>query len=140
MPARVVFAARSGGGFNMGRYEFFQAQILSGRTALRGFRKTRFYGDSQFFTNLEMRVKLLSIRSYLFPASMGIVGFHDFGRVWYKDANGLDPSSPTGKSAVWHKTWGGGVWFTPFNATVLAVEAGRSPEGVLGYVRLGFLF
>jgi hypothetical protein len=44
-----------------------------------------------------MRVKLFSVRTYLFPASLGILGFHDLGRVWYKDENGIDPTAPIGK-------------------------------------------
>jgi hypothetical protein len=139
-PARVVFAARVGGGLNTGNYEFYQAQILDGKTELRGFRKTRFYGDRKFYTNLEMRIKLFNIRTYLFPASLGILGFHDLGRVWYKDASGVDPSAASGKSNAWHKGWGGGLWFTPFNLTVLSLEAGHSEEGTLAYVRLGFMF
>jgi hemolysin activation/secretion protein len=140
IPSQLVFAARVGGGLNTGNYDFYQAQILDGKTELRGFRKTRFYGDRKFYTNLEMRVKLFRIRTYLFPASLGILGFHDFGRVWYKDVNGVDPSSPSGKSNAWHKGWGGGIWFTPFNLSVLSLEAGHSDEGTLAYVRLGFLF
>jgi hypothetical protein len=139
-PARIMFAARIGGGLNTGDYEFYQAQILDGKTELRGLRKTRFYGDKKFYTNLEMRIKLFSIRTYLFPASLGVLGFHDLGRVWYKDASGLDPSATSGKSNAWHKGWGGGVWFTPFNLAVLSLEAGHSREGTLGYVRLGFMF
>lgn len=139
-PARVVFAARVGGGLNTGDYEFYQAQILDGRTELRGFRKTRFYGDRKFYTNLEMRIKLFSIRTYLFPASMGILAFHDLGRVWYKNDLGIDPTAPSGKSQTWHKGWGGGIWFTPFNLTVLSLEAGHSDEGTLAYVRLGYMF
>lgn len=138
-PARVVFAARVGGGLNTGNYEFYQAQILDGKTELRGFRKTRFYGDQKFYTNLEMRIKLFSIRTYLFPASLGILGFHDLGRVWYKDESGIDPSAG-GTSNAWHKGWGGGIWFTPFNLTILSIEAGHSVEGTLAYVRLGFMF
>lgn len=140
VPARVVFAARIGAGLTNGNYDFYQAQILDGKTELRGFRKTRFYGDRKFYTNLEMRIKLLTIRTYLFPASLGILGFHDFGRVWYKNENGIDPTDPSGKSNAWHKGWGGGVWFTPFNLTVLSLEAGHSEEGTLAYVRLGFMF
>lgn len=139
-PARVVFAARVGGGLNTGDYEFYQAQVLDGKTELRGFRKTRFYGDRKFYTNLEIRIKLFSIRTYLFPASMGILGFHDLGRVWYKNENGVDPTAPSGKSNAWHKGWGGGLWFTPFNLTVLSLEAGHSEEGTLAYVRLGYMF
>lgn len=139
-PARVVFAARVGGGLNTGNYEFYQSQILDGKTELRGFRKTRFYGDRKFYTNLEVRIKLFSIRTYLFPASLGVLGFHDFGRVWYKNDNGIDPSAVSGESNRWHKGWGGGVWFTPFNLSVLSFEVGHSVEGTLAYVRMGFMF
>ncbi|HEX5172024.1 MAG TPA: BamA/TamA family outer membrane protein, partial [Cyclobacteriaceae bacterium] len=84
-PGRLTFALRTGGGINTGKYEFYQAQILDGKTEIRGFRKTRYYGDSKFYTNMEVRLKLSSFRTYLFPVSFGILGFHDIGRVWYKD-------------------------------------------------------
>ena len=139
-PSQLVLAARVGAGLNTGNYDFYQAQVLDGKTEIRGFRKTRFYGDRKFYTNLEMRVKLFSIRTYLFPASLGILGFHDLGRVWYKDQNGMDPSTTSGTSNKWHKGWGGGLWFTPFNLAVLSLEAGHSREGTLVYFRLGFMF
>lgn len=137
---RLVFAVRTGGGLNTGNFEFYQAQILSGRTELRGFRKTRFYGDKKFYSNFEVRLRLKNFKSYLFPASFGILAFHDLGRVWYKDENGIDPSAVSGKSNVWHKGFGGGFWFTPFNLTVLSTEIGHSNDGTYGYIRLGFLF
>jgi hypothetical protein len=139
-PGRLIFAVRTGGGINTGTYPFYQAQVLDGRTEIRGFRKTRFYGDSRFYTNLEMRLQLTSLRTYLFPVSLGILGFHDFGRVWYENEEGIDPTAPSGRSDVWHRTWGGGIWMTPFNLTVLSAELGHSPEGNLFYLRLGFLF
>ena len=138
--ARLVLAARVGGGINRGTYPFYQSQIIGGKTEIRGFRKTRFYGDSKFYANFELRLRLLNIRSYLFPASIGILGFHDLGRVWYKNEDGIDPSAIDGKSEVWHKGWGGGLWFTVFNVAVVSTELGYSKEGTLGYLRLGFLF
>ncbi|HEY0655683.1 MAG TPA: BamA/TamA family outer membrane protein [Chryseosolibacter sp.] len=137
---RLVFAVRAGGGLNRGDYEFYQAQVLSGRTELRGYRKTRFYGDRKFYSNFEVRLRLKNFKSYLFPASFGLLGFHDLGRVWYKDQNGIDPSAASGTSHVWHKGFGGGLWFTPFNLTILSTELARSREGTMGYVRLGFMF
>ena len=139
-PARITFAFRAGAGLNNGSYEFYQAQILDGKTDIRGFRKTRFYGDAKLFFNNEVRIKLASFRSYLFPASFGITGFYDVGRVWYKDVNGVDSSSPTGTSEVWHKGFGGGLWFTPYNLTVLSMDVAHSIESTLFYIRLGFLF
>ena len=138
--SRVIFAARIGGGINDGKYNFYQSQILSGKDELRGYRKTRFHGDNKLYANFEVRLRLLSFRSYLFPATLGILGFHDLGRIWYKNENGVDPTALDGKSDLWHKGWGGGIWFTPFNLTVLSAEVGHSSEGTLAYVRLGFLF
>ncbi|MBT1711296.1 BamA/TamA family outer membrane protein [Fulvivirgaceae bacterium PWU5] len=140
IPARVTFALRVGGGINTGNYEIYQAQILDGRTELRGYRKTRFYGDRDFYSNNEVRMKLASFRSYLFPASLGINGFYDIGRVWYKDATGKDPSTADGTSSAWHKGVGGGIWFTPFNLAVLSTEMAFSKDGNMVYLRLGFLF
>ena len=125
---------------NKGTYPFYQSQILDGKTALRGYRKTRFYGDAKVYGNLEVRLRLMSFRSYLFPASFGILGFYDVGRVWYENENGDDPSAADGSSDLWHNGFGGGVWFTPFNLTVLSFELGHSRDGTLGYVRLGFMF
>lgn len=139
-PSIVTFAVRAGGGINTGKYDFFLAQVLDGRTELRGFRKTRFYGNKKFYVNNEMRIKLGSVKSYLFPAHFGLLGFYDVGRVWYEDGTGKDPSTISGKSNVWHKGWGGGIWFTPFNLTAISIEASHSKEGILGYFRLGFLF
>ncbi|MBX2894337.1 MAG: BamA/TamA family outer membrane protein [Cyclobacteriaceae bacterium] len=140
IPAVVTYAVRVGGGINTGNYQFYQAQILDGKTELRGYRKTRFYGDKELFVNNEVRFRLGSFKSYLFPASYGVLGFYDLGRVWYKDASGKDPSALNGQSVRWHQGVGGGVWFTPFNLTALSVEVGRSRETVMAYVRLGFLF
>lgn len=139
-PAIVTFAIRAGGGINTGAYEFYQAQVLDGKTEIRGFRKTRFYGDRKLYFNNEVRIKLGSVQSYLFPAYFGILGFYDVGRIWYKDENGIDPTAPSGKSNKWHKGFGGGLWVTPFNMAAVTTEVGHSKEGTLFYIRLGFLF
>jgi outer membrane protein assembly factor BamA len=140
LPATVTFALRAGGGINTGTYEFYQAQILDGKTEVRGFRKTRFYGDKRFYVNNEVRLKLANLRSYLFPAHLGVLGFYDIGRVWYKDENGTDPSALSGNSSKWHHGIGGGLWLTPFNMATISTEIGHSVEGTLFYFRLGFLF
>ncbi|MEZ4972066.1 MAG: BamA/TamA family outer membrane protein [Cyclobacteriaceae bacterium] len=139
-PARLTFATRVSGGITRGDYQIYQSQILDGRTEVRGFRKTRFYGDSKLVFNNEIRFKLGEIHSYIMPANIGMLGFFDIGRVWYKDSTGIDPTSTTGKSNVWHKGFGGGFWFTPYNLAVVSLTAGHSVEGTLAYFRLGFLF
>ncbi len=57
-----------------------------------------------------------------------------------RDENGIDPTAADGKSNKWHHGIGGGLWFTPFNMTVLSTEFAHSQDGNMIYIRLGFLF
>lgn len=140
LPARVTLVFNAGAGHNTGQYQLFQAQTLDGEAEVRGYRKTRFYGDTKVYFNNEVRIKLGSLRTYLFPAAVGMHLFYDLGRVWYKDSTGIDSSTPTGKSDKWHKGYGGGLWFMPYDLTTFIAEVGHSEEGTLFYLRLGFLF
>ncbi|UII27902.1 outer membrane protein assembly factor [Fulvivirga maritima] len=126
----LTLAVRVGGGANFGDYEFYQSQVLDGKTELRGFRKTRFYGDQKVFSNVELRWELFAFRTYIFPGSFGVLAFNDAGRVWYENEN----------SDKWHQTFGGGIWVAPFNRAVVSAEVGHSPEDTLVYARLGYLF
>jgi outer membrane protein assembly factor BamA len=130
LPAKVTLASRVGAGFHFGDFEFYQANYLSGITNLRGFRKTRFAGKSILYNNTELRVRLFSFRSYLFPATVGLLGFNDIGRVW----------QPGEKSNKWHMGYGGGVWLAPFNQLVVTGTLGFSDEKPLPFIKLGFLF
>ncbi len=127
---RIVFAIRLGGGHSFGDYEFYQAQILDGQKELRGYRKTRFFGDSKLFNNTELRIRLFSFKNRVAPASVGLTIFNDVGRVWFKGEN----------SNKWHHGFGGGVWIAPLNAVAIGVDVGHSEEETLGYFRVGFLF
>ncbi len=140
LPAKVTLVFNAGAGHNTGYYQLFQAQTLDGEIEVRGYRKTRFYGDTKVYFNNEVRIKLGNIRTYLFPASIGMHVFYDVGRVWYKDSNGIDSSAPSGKSDQWHKGYGAGLWFIPYDLTTIVTELAHSDEGTLFYLRLGFLF
>ena len=130
LPARITLATRFGGGVNFGDYEFFQANTLGGLTNLRGYRQGRFTGKSSLYNNTELRLRLFSFRTYIFPASVGLLGFHDVGRVWVK---GEDSNN-------WHNGAGGGIWLAPFNRAVISFMYGVSKEDKVPIVRVGFLF
>jgi outer membrane protein assembly factor BamA len=130
LPARVTLATRFGGSINAGDYEFFQAGTLGGLTNLRGYRRSRFTGKSTLYNNTELRLRLFSIRTYLFPAYFGVLGFHDVGRVW---AEGED-------SDTWHNSAGGGIWLAPFRQAVIAFMYGVSKEDRVPLLRVGFQF
>ena len=110
LPARLVIANRVGAAhLTSNDFDFFNANILGGRTNLRGFRRTRFYGQTSFYHNLDFRLKIASFRSYIFPGQFGLLAFHDLGRVWVDGEN----------SDVWHNAPGVGLWLSPLNSFVL---------------------
>jgi hypothetical protein len=129
-PLRITFATRFGGGVNFTDYEFFQANSLGGLTNLRGFRRTRFSGNSSFYNNSEVRVRLLAFKTYLFPGYLGVIGFNDVGRVWVDGEN----------SNTWHHGYGGGIWVAPFKMVVVSGMYTFSKEDHLPIVRVGFFF
>lgn len=127
---KIVFATRFGVGHNIGDYEFYQAQYLSGLDNLRGYRKDRFAGKTMMFFNNELRFKITDFTTYLIGGSLGLLGFYDIGRVWVKDDN----------SNKWHSGYGGGLWVSPLKRFVVTVTVGASNEEVLPYVTFGFQF
>jgi len=130
VPTSVVLITRFGANKIWGDYEYFQAATLGGVQNLRGYRNFRFAGNAAVYNNVELRIKLFDFRSYLFPASVGLIGFNDVGRVW----------SPSMDSGRWHDGYGGGIYFTPANLVVLSAVVGRSEDGVLPYITFGVRF
>ncbi|HTN17650.1 MAG TPA: BamA/TamA family outer membrane protein, partial [Chitinophagaceae bacterium] len=127
---KLVIANRIGAGTSLGTPEFFQMFYLGGEKGLMGYRKNRFSGSSVLYNNLELRMKLFDFASYLFPGTVGLIGFNDIGRVWTKDQS----------SNKWHIGYGGGLYIIPAEAIVVNAMATCSEEGVLPYIRLGFRF
>ena len=115
---RVVFSLRTGGAVNFGDYEFYYANFLGRKNNLRGFRSNRFAGDKSFYVNSDVRIKILDVNSYFMTGQLGLLLFNDFGRVWVNDE----------KSGRWHDGYGFGLWFTPFDFTVMTLNYNCSKE------------
>jgi len=127
---------RVGAETNIGDYNFFQANTLGGNTLLRdlgrlrGFMRDRFAGRTAMFHNLDLRTRLFEFQSYLFPASVGILGHFDNGRVWLDTQN----------SSRWHQGYGGGIWISPFRRTMLTAIYSLSDYDQLFSINIGFNF
>ena len=102
----------------------------------------RFSGDHNVFINLEARMRLFRFNMPLFPGSVGLYGFFDSGRIWYKDRDGIDPTAATGKSTRWHMGYGGGLWIAPMRRYVFSIDMSNSnwDDQVLIFMRYGFFF
>jgi hypothetical protein len=130
IPLKLTISNRIGGAHNFGKYEFFQANTLDGNTNLRGYRRNRFAGGSSMYNNTDLRLRLFSFQTYLFPGSLGIIGFHDVGRVWEEGE----------KSSTWHRGYGGGLWISPVNMFIFSAEYAISRENRMPLLRAAFLF
>ncbi|CAN5353283.1 metallophosphoesterase [soil metagenome] len=130
IPSVITLATRIGGGINFGSYEFFQANTLGGLTNLRGYRRTRFSGESSLYNNTEIRLKLFSFKTYIFPGYLGLLAFNDVGRVWLEGED----------SQKWHWGYGGGIWVSPFTKFVVSFMYSFSEEDDLPLIKFGFFF
>ncbi|GEO10220.1 BamA/TamA family outer membrane protein [Segetibacter aerophilus] len=128
--SNIVIANRIGAGATIGTPAFFQQFQLGGVRNLRGFHTYRFTGKSMFFYNLDLRCKLFDFNSYLFPGTVGVVGFNDIGRVWV----------PGEASKKWHDGYGGGIYIIPAELILIQAIVGHSVEGTLPYISIGFTF
>jgi hypothetical protein len=131
----IILASQIGGGVNFGTgYEFYQMPTIGGQLGLRGYRAERFYGETSFFHNTDLRVKLHSSYNPFVPLTFGVFGSFDYGRVWIKDDSATN----------WHYSYGGGVWIAPVDMLVFSFstfipkeEFEESPRFVF---KLGFGF
>jgi len=117
--ANFIAVAHIGAGHIFSKhFEYFQALNLGANNFLRGFRKTRFSGSSIAYNSLEARIKLMDVKSYLFPGILGLVVFNDVGRVWLKNES----------STKWHDAYGGGFYFIPFKLVIVSATIAFSDE------------
>lgn len=126
----IVLANRTGGGITAGKTTFYQSLFLGGHNNLLGFRQYRFAGQHSLYNNLEIRVRLATIASYIVPGQIGLTGFYDVGRVWENEE----------RSAQWHSGVGGGLYFAPAQVAVFKFVMGYSGEGWYPYFTMGMRF
>jgi len=122
----IVLTDRIGGGVSVGRPAFYQSMFLGGQGNLLGYLQNRFAGDHMLYNNLQARIKLFDVASYILPGQLGITGFYDAGRVWIRGES----------SDRWHSGTGGGLYFAPASLAVVQVLAGHSKDGWYPYISL----
>jgi outer membrane translocation and assembly module TamA len=114
----IVLATSVGADRNYGNFVFPQAQYLGFRQNLRGYRFQRFAGRARVYNNAEVRINLGIRNFYFFKGPVGLLGFHDMGRVWVNGEN----------SDKWHRGYGWGLWVAPFGKVVIIGSMASSEE------------
>jgi hypothetical protein len=130
-PTRLVAVLRFGAGHIFSEnYEYFQALNLGENNYLRGFRKNRFSGKSVLYQSTELRFKLFDSKSYIVPGAVGLLAFNDVGKVWVKNET----------SRKWHDSFGGGLYYSPYNFAIVSGTIAFSNEGNLFNFSIGTKF
>ncbi len=127
----IVLATKVGMESAFGDFQFFQGARLGGQSNLRGVRVDRFTGQSAFFHNTDLRVKLFSVSNNLLPFSLGVHGGFDYGRVTTSSADINDD---------FHYAYGGGIWIAPLDFLLLSTDYFSSDDDNIFSFRLGFSF
>jgi len=117
----LTFGYRIGGATNLGDYQFFQSNMLSGTENLRGFNRNRFAGRSAIYQNIDLRWKLANFKTYLFPGKLGLITFWDAGKVAIDDET----------SRKIHHGFGGGVWAYIFKTLIVNINYAKSQDNGL---------
>ncbi len=125
---KVVVANSVGYKLIEGEAQFYQYPSLGNRSNLRGYRKDRFRGESLFFNNSDVRMRLAKWDNDYLPMDVGILGGYDVGRVWLDEED----------SDTWHNSKTIGVWFDVLEMFVLQPYYSFTKEG--NYLSLAMNF
>lgn len=95
-------------------FPFFLGASLGGlgpEGNLRGFRRDRFTGRTAFYHNTDLRWKAFYWKNNAVPMSVGFSASFDYGKVSLDDI----------ESETIHYSYGGGIFFTPFDLLTIHV-------------------
>jgi hypothetical protein len=109
------------------QFPLYDAAMIGGRTSLRGLTWDRYAGDADVVGTVELRIPLFHM-TILDRGKLGLIGFEDAGRVWYRGAS----------EGGWHRGTGGGFSFTTVGMVGTLVYA--HSDGTHVYVSVGFPF
>jgi hypothetical protein len=118
----ISFALRAGGATVvndnvLNSAQLYQHAIIGGGRSLRGYRRERFWGQTAYYNQNELRF-ITDFRSKIMSGKIGVFGFFDNGRVWMPGEN----SNKT------HVGYGPGLLLAPFNKISATITYSMSEE------------
>ena len=95
---KLGFTIKAGASALSGTPEFYQYNFVGGTHTLRGYERGRFYGNSSFYNQNELRW-ITDVHTKKHFGKFGLLALYDVGRVWLKNEN----------STALHSGVGGGI-------------------------------
>ncbi len=123
--SKFSLAIRARGATVSGDPMFYQLPHIGGPDELRGYVRERFWGNTAFTNNNELRF-ITNFKSHLFNGKIGLAIFYDEGRVWVPNEN----------SDIWHTDYGAGILLAPFNKFLANITVASSKDHAMIQMRL----
>lgn len=137
---RLVLASKVKAHINFGNaFQFYQSASIGGNDGLRGYRNQRFSGKQSFYQTTDLRFSFKTIKTNLFPLSLGVYTGFDYGRVWVNNNLVLD-APRLSNSNRWNTSIGGGVFANAANKLIFNLSSFNSKDGLRVAFNLGFGF
>jgi hypothetical protein len=130
----ISFALRAGGATVvndavLNSVQPYQHAIIGGGRSLRGYRRERFWGQTAYYNQNELRF-ITDFHTRILNGKIGVFGFFDNGRVWMPGEN----------SNKIHTGYGPGFLLAPFNKISATITYSISEEARLIQVRIDSKF
>lgn len=109
--------------------QLYQHAIIGGSRSLRGYRRERFWGQTAYYNQNELRF-ITDFKSKIMNGKIGLFGFFDNGRVWMPGEN----------SEKIHIGYGPGLLLAPFNKISATITYSISEELRIIQVRVDSKF
>ena len=126
----LVLANQVGYEHVSGDLQFYHYADLGNNRGLRGFRNERFRGNSAFYHNIDLRMKLFYWRNNVLPMDVGLLGGYDYGRVTLDNVT----------SDQTHRSQTIGLWFDILGSFVLQTYYSFNDDQNMFSLRAGFNF
>ncbi|MEM6963113.1 MAG: metallophosphoesterase [Bacteroidota bacterium] len=99
----TTWIVKLGGGYNYGDAPYYHMVSLGNNRNLRAYNSNQFVGTSGMYVNTMLRYDLGTIGKKFLPLDIGLLAFHDRGRVFFKDQFSFED---------WQSSYGGGAYIT----------------------------
>ena len=83
---KLGFTIKAGASALSGTPEFYQYNFVGGTHTLRGYERGRFYGNTTFYNQNELRW-ITDVHTKKYFGKFGLLAMYDIGRVWLKGEN-----------------------------------------------------
>jgi hypothetical protein len=127
---QTTLALRSGYTGTFGDHTFYQASYIDGAKNFRSLERNMFASESFFYQNIDLRLNLFQVNTYVAPIGFGVLGHFDL----------INADEAQIFSNKWEHSYGGGLFVHVLDYIMFQSTYSMSDKGEMLTIGTGFLF